>query len=258
MALYRLETKMVCRKRGESSIDVAAYQSGEKLLDTRDGQVYNFNSKTEVVHTGILLPDNAPPEFSDREKLWNAVEKAEDGSTRWKDAQTARKIIVALPRELSFPEQKELLIEYTTVTFVNQGMVADVAMHDKGDGNPHAHILLTTRTVSHVGFGLKDRNWNDRKQLHVWREEWSKAQNHVFMTKNLDVRVAYKSHKRRGNADYKPTKHLGPVLTAMERRGIKTRLGDYNRAIEAERAEQKCQQQIGYELNRGHDRERGR
>jgi len=97
-----------------------------------------------VVHKEIILPENAPPEFTDRENLWNSVEASK---TR-KNSQLAREIIVALPRELDLEEQIEVMREYVRENFVNKGMIADFAIHDKGDDNPHAHIMLTTRHVT--------------------------------------------------------------------------------------------------------------
>ena len=86
-----------------------------------------------------MLPAHAPPEFADRSTLWNSVEQIEKAS----DAQLAREIEVALPVELSRAEQLALVRAFVKDNFVAEGMCADFALHDKGDGNPHAHILLT-------------------------------------------------------------------------------------------------------------------
>ena len=42
--------------------------------------------------------------------------------------------------------------------FVSAGMCADIAIHDKKDGNPHAHILLTMRPIEQDGtWGAKSK-----------------------------------------------------------------------------------------------------
>jgi hypothetical protein len=137
----------------------AAYRSGEELRDGDGVIVHDYTRKTGVVHSEIMLPKDAPPEYKDRETLWNAVERAE----RRKDAQLAREIIVAQQREFDLKEQIEVLREYIRENFVDNGMIADFSVHDKGDGNPHAHIMLTTRKVSPEGFGKKDTDWNENR-----------------------------------------------------------------------------------------------
>lgn len=256
MALFRLSAKIINRRQKRSSIAAANYISGQELHDNREAQVYRQKHKTEIAHTEIILPDNAPIEFSDRGTLWNAVEQAEDKSTRRASAQSAREIVLALPNEdeISISELKELVTKYVTNTFVVHGMIADVAIHDKQNGNPHSHVLLTMREVGPNGFGLKNREWN--KQLTFWRSEWEKALNTLYREKGLShIWVSHKSHRVRGDYEHKPTLHLGPVLSSMERRGVRTQKGDYNRAIEAEREDQKQREQE-YQQSRG--RERGR
>ena len=108
----------------------------------------NYSYKSgEVLAKGILLPPNAPPEYADRQALWNAAEKVEG---QW-NAQLARGIIMALPIELPKNEYEALIRDYCREQFVSRGMIADFAIHDKGDGNPHAHILLTMRAMNENG-----------------------------------------------------------------------------------------------------------
>ena len=92
----------------------------------------------------MLLPENAPEEYKDRAILWNAVEKVEKA----KNSQLAREIEVAIPRELHFTDYFPLLLDYVKTNFTNHGMCADLAIHDNGKGNPHAHIMLTMRPLN--------------------------------------------------------------------------------------------------------------
>ena len=258
MDYYRFSATYVSRKngKGRSAVAAASYQSRERIHNEHEGRTYDYTKKGGFIHSEIYLPENAPPEFFDRGTLWNAVEKAESRS----NARTAREIILALPRARILPilVSKELLTNYIIETFVSQGMIADIAIHE-GDhsDNPHAHILLTTRDVGPDGFGAKNRDWDKRENIERWREAWANAQNREFMLRGLDARVAHKSYKRR-NMDRKPTLHLGPALSAMERRQIKTCKGDYNRTIEAKREEQERQNQMESELHQSRGRERGR
>ena len=139
----------------------AAYRSGEKLVNEWDGLTHDYTRKGGVVHTEIMLPAHAPPEFQDRSTLWNAVEQIEKSST----AQLAREIEVALPVELSRAEQLALVRAFVKDNFVDAGMCADFAIHDKGTGNPHAHIMLTIRPIKENGeWGPK---WLRRQDLNL-------------------------------------------------------------------------------------------
>lgn len=154
MAIFHLSIKIISRSKGKSAVAASAYRAGEKLTETETGYVHDYTRKEGVIHTEVFLPANAPHLFSNREILWNEVQKVEKQA----DAQMAREIEVALPIELSREEQVELIRRYVTENFTNEGMCADVAIHEKEvDGktvihqNPHAHILLTTRAFKEDG-----------------------------------------------------------------------------------------------------------
>lgn len=138
---------MVGRTGGKSAVAASAYRSGEKLMDEETGLVHDFTRKGGVVLSEILLPENAPDEYADRQILWNAVQAVEKRS----DAQMAREIEVALPVEMTREQQIDCVRNYVMKNFVKEGMIADWALHDKQDGNPHAHILLTVRGFNESG-----------------------------------------------------------------------------------------------------------
>lgn len=144
MAIYHCSIKIISRSGGRSAIASAAYRSGEKLLNDETGIVYDFTRKGGVVYKEILLPENAPEKYLSRELLWNDVQREEKRS----DAQLAREVEVALPAELSRADQITVLHSFIRKNFVDKGMIADLALHDKGDGNPHAHIMLTMRELT--------------------------------------------------------------------------------------------------------------
>ena len=138
---------IVKRSQGQSAVAGAAYQSGERLFSEYDQRTKFYNKKKELVHAEIMLPHNAPPGYADRATLWNAVEAVEN---QW-NSQLARRIVLALPREVPKDQYLPMLKEFCNEQFVSKGMIADFAIHDKGDGNPHAHILLTIRAMDERG-----------------------------------------------------------------------------------------------------------
>ena len=225
MAIFHLNVSIISRSSGRSSVAASAYRSGEKMKNERDGIPHDYSRRKDVVHKEIMLPESAPLEYADRAILWNTVEKSEKRI----DARTAREVEVALPVELDRQEQIELVREYIKDNFVDKGMCADFAIHDKGDGNPHAHIMLTTRHISKEGFGGKNRDWNNKAYLESWRENWAKVCNPRLVPKGIE-RIDHRTLEAQG-IDREPTIHVGATARAMEKRGIETDRGKENREI---------------------------
>ena len=147
MAIYHLEAKVVSRGAGRSAVAASAYLSCSRLYNDYDGIQHDYTKKQGLVWQEVFLPEYAPQEWQDREKLWNAVEEVETA----KDSRLAREFVVALPIELSREEQIELLQEFIQEQFLPNGMCADAAIHDTDGHNPHAHILLTVRPLDKQG-----------------------------------------------------------------------------------------------------------
>ena len=147
MAIYHLEAKMVSRGAGRSAVAASAYLSCSRMLNEYDGVQHDYTRKQGLVWQAVFLPDMAPVEWQDREKLWNAVEETE----KTKDSRLAREFVAALPIELSRQQQIALLQKFVREQFVAEGMCADVAVHDTDGHNPHAHILLTVRPLTETG-----------------------------------------------------------------------------------------------------------
>lgn len=232
----------------------AAYISREKLHDKYYGLTHDFTHRQDIIHSEIYLPSNAPREFSDRETLWNAVEESE----KRQDSRLARGVKLALPVELTHAEQIDLVCKYVTESFVSHGICADVAIHDKGDGNPHSHILLTTRAISQDGFGLKNRDWDKKERLMQWRREWATVLNRELERSGHEERVSHESYAAQG-IDREPTIHLGCRVQEYERRGIETDRGRENREIiKRNREREEKQQKRQRERERVRQRSRGR
>lgn len=193
MAIYHFSGTVISRSQGRSAVACSAYRSAEKLHDERCDKEHDYTHKQDVASAEILLPENAPAWMAGREKLWNAVEANE----KRKDAQLAREFNFALPRELTLEQNIELARDFVKETFVKQGMVADLAIHnDKqpdGQLHPHAHVMLTMREVTADGFGKKVRQWNDKAMLLNWREEWAEVANKHLALYGHDIRIDHRT-----------------------------------------------------------------
>jgi ATP-dependent exoDNAse (exonuclease V) alpha subunit len=147
MSIYHCSIKIISRSGGRSAVASAAYRSGQKLMNDETGILHDFSAKGGVVMSEILLPKHVPLIYQDRQVLWNEVQKTEKRS----DAQLAREVEVAFPIEMDREQQIECVRNFIRENFVSKGMIADWALHDKGDGNPHAHIMLTVRGFDDSG-----------------------------------------------------------------------------------------------------------
>lgn len=197
VAIWHLRTKVVSRAKGQSVVAAAAYRAGERLTDQRYGVTHDYTRKS-VAHREIMLPTGAPERLLDRSTLWNEVEARE----KREDAQLAREIEVALPRELTPEQRLELVRQYVGEQFVARGMIADFAIHapiaSDGGEAPHAHILLTMREVGPDGFGKKRREWNSKALHEVWREAWETTVNARLAELGHDARIDRRSYQARG------------------------------------------------------------
>jgi Ti-type conjugative transfer relaxase TraA len=190
VAIYHLSAKIVHRAKGQSAVAAAAYRSGSLLREEASGIAHDYTRKRGVEHTEIFAPEGAPDWVFDRQTLWNRIESAE----KRKDAQLAREIEIGLPVELTKPEQIALAREFAQREFVAKGMVADLGVHLDNPQNPHAHVLLTTRTLTEEGFGPKNRNWNDKRELLGWRRGWAEVTNEHLAKAGLAVRIDHRSY----------------------------------------------------------------
>jgi hypothetical protein len=204
MAIFHQTVKIISRTSGRSAVASASYRSGEKLRDSANNQTHDYTRKGGVVHKEIMAPKAAPEWTSDREKLWNAVEVSE----KRKDAQLAREVEVALPVELDSEKQIELVRGFVRDSFVREGMIADIAIHDKGDGNPHAHIMLTMREITPEGFGKKNRDWNNSGFVEKWRDDWESYVNVTFALEDIDTRIDRRTLEAQG-IERTPQIHVG-------------------------------------------------
>ena len=226
MAIFSMRMQVIGRSAGRSATAAAAYRSGEQLVDERTGQVHDYTGKSDIYGSEILLPEGAPERLGDRALLWNEVERVE----KRKDAQLSREVMIALPAELSHDQKEALAREYVQAEFVSQGMIADIGYHDFDSPNPHAHIMLTMRSVDEDGFGKKRREWNQRQALDCHRQAWEEYANRALERAGFEERIDHRSLKEQG-IEREPQIHLGAKVLEMEARGVQTRVGDESRRI---------------------------
>lgn len=259
IALFHFHVTQIKRGAGQSAIASAAYRAGEKLHSEYYGEISDYTRKGGVICSEILLPSHAPPEYADRETLWNAVEKAERG----KKAQLAYSFDIALQNEFSMQENITLARQFLLENFVSRGMMVDFAVHspDKEDAsisNPHFHVMCPIRPLDEHGrWGNKQRreylldehgdrirdeagnyvfnavpttDWGKPETLEEWRQAWADLCNQKFAEKGLDCRIDHRSYERQG-IEQIPTVHEGPPVRAMEAKGIRTDKVDFNRWV---------------------------
>lgn len=190
MAIFHLDFKIVKRSEGMTSIAKAAYHARTRITDDRIGETYDFSHRTDLHGHIILAPVSAPSHIVESSSaLWNEVERVE----RQNNGQTARYFDVAIPVELSNDDKKKLVAEYCQKNFVDKGMIADIAFHDLDGKNPHAHVMLTMKTITAAGFGKKDRSWNDKKMVVQWRESWATMSNSYLEAAGSEERIDHRS-----------------------------------------------------------------
>jgi len=252
--MFHLSVKPISRSVGRTATAAAAYRSGSLIVDERTGELHDYTRKRDVVQegSGIVLPPGAPAWAEDRAALWNAAEAAE----KRKDARVARDYEVAIPKELTREQGIALVRDFAAGLAERYGVAVDYNVHrddlrkwdgtEKGWQGYHAHVLTSTRKLGRDGFGDKaeiELSDSKRKSLGLGdgaseiervREMWEVAANRHLEQAHQSQRIDRRSLKDQG-IDREPTVHLGPGVTALEREGVSSRLGDINRQVVAEK-----------------------
>ena len=249
---------IVSRSKGHSVIAKAAYNARDKLKDEYYVKVHDYSKKDDLVFSKIFLPEHIPKDFSNREYLWNSVEKIEKS----KNSQLARNLLFTLPRELNEQDRIKLISEFIEENFTSKGMIADCNIHNPmasdNEEQPHAHILLTLREIDEQGkwkpksrkeyildekgekIKLKSGNyksrkvnlndWNEPDKAKEWRENFSKKANEYLEKNGINKRIDPRTFEEQGREEL-PQIHLGTKSFQMEKKGIQTERGNHNRKI---------------------------
>lgn len=249
MAIFHLSTKPIKRSSGRSATASAAYRAACEIEDKRTGLTHDYSKKSGVVNSEAFVVVDGEKVAVDRAQLWNAAEFAE----KRKDARTAREIVINLPHELSKELRQNLVEDFTEYVAQKYNVAIDYAIHEPdkhGDNrNHHAHILMTTREATlkngSVELGkktslelsntkLKTLDMpKTQEQIVSLRESWATMTNDYLSFANVDARIDHRSFEEQ-ELSIKPTIKLGWEASALERSGIATDRGDFNRAIRAD------------------------
>jgi ATP-dependent exoDNAse (exonuclease V) alpha subunit len=272
MAIFSIRMQVIKRSGGRSSVAAAAYRSGEKLHDDRQGITHDYRNRGGVEHTEILLPENAPAwaQGIDRETLWNTVEAGE----KRKDSQTARELRIMIPRELDPQQRIDVVRAFILKSFVSHGMVADICWHNKiasdGQEQPHAHVMLTMRPLVAEGFGNKVRHdwvadpegrthpdgrpvmvvsntqsWNCPDYYERCREDWENTANTALARAGSAERIDRRSLLERGLSRL-PEPALRLAFYLNDLRGVlKERFGQWQFAQHYRAVEQRAKNAFG-------------
>lgn len=228
MAIYSLHVSVISRADGHSSVAACAYRRGISLTDEQTGKVHDYSKRDTPIYNELSIPNDAPQWVKDlkalNEKmpekaaslLWNAVESKEP---QW-NSELSREYRIALPIELSALDNVDLVRSFVESTFSERGIISDWSIHFDA-GNPHVHIMNSTRLLEAEGFGNKIRELPKLKFLYEIRKAWENHANDMLRKIGFDVRIDHRSNKDRG-IELIPTKHLGKRVIDQERRGIKT------------------------------------
>lgn len=269
----------------KSAIAASAYRSGTKMYDETKDKMYNYSSKKEVVYDAIMLPEYAPPKYQDKQTLWQTIQDNEKAS----DARYCKDIMIAIPRNLTQEQRIELVNQFLFENFISKGYICQFDIHDKGDGNPHAHILVSARPLDATG------QWAEVKSKRVykldaqgnkipiidpktgkqkigargrkmWQREWAK-QDTLDQASSLNTwkkswrdicnQVLDKEHQLQVGPEGKhATIHLGPQAHALETKGIKTHIGNKNQKIKIANRKAELQAALfDVEKNLQHDKD---
>jgi Ti-type conjugative transfer relaxase TraA len=230
VAIYHFSAKVISRANGSSAVASAAYRAALRLEDDRLGRSHDFTNKAGVVHSEVMAPEGSPERWQDRETLWNEVEA---GEVR-KDAQLAREIEFAIPREMSQAQGVELARDFVQREFVDRGMVADLNVHwdigPDGLAKPHAHVMLSMREATPEGFGPKARDWNSREMLEGWREAWASHVNERLAELDIEMRIDHRTLEAQG-IGLEPQHKIGPAGMRRDGRGEDAERADDHRDL---------------------------
>lgn len=248
LAIYHCHISNVSRAKGSSSCATASYITGEKIYEERVGKTYNYGRNERIVHYEMM----SIFEFENVADLFNSIENYEKAN----NSRTAKKIEVALPRELDLENQIEIVKNYVQKNLVDKGYPCTFAIHEDKEGkNPHAHILVANRQISADGkwqakskmeyvldedgnrVPIIDKKTGKQKVDKQNRKKWKR----IDVNKNLldkkefllqlremwaiecnkyldkDNQIDHRSYKEQGIMQI-PTRHIGVVQQAMKKK----------------------------------------
>lgn len=221
MAIYSLHVSNVSRAAGSSAVASCSYITSRRMRDERTGEAFNgFGRRERVEHVCTMLPEGAPGEYLDPERLFNAVEMAEKRS----DARPAKKIMVALPREFDARERFRALEDFISWNITANGRRIPVIDPDTGRQKIGARNRKVWKRVN-----VSNNPLDSKEFLERLRREWADSCNALLPGYAV---IDHRSFKARG-IERIPTIHEGYASREMEKRGGRGDLCEENRRIQA-------------------------
>jgi Ti-type conjugative transfer relaxase TraA len=242
MAIAFARMEIISTRDGGSAVGLSSYLNRDRKIQSSTGRQFDFTEKladepSEFVHSELLAPEQLKENWTSSETLWNAAEAADlkkDGTIK-ANAQLAKHMVLALPADegLSHEHVLELSRQFAREYFVKHGLAVEMVLHDKGDGNPHAHLLISTRTLGGSGFGPKARHLNPGfakgkfvLQKDAWGQEWANFQNGYFKSRGLGLEVDLIGKNSQ--------KHVGPAWHQKDGEAVKREINEGIQAANAE------------------------
>ena len=228
MAIYHLHTHPLSRAKGHSAVAATAYRSGLKLRDWRTGTTHDYRKKHGILWSGIIDANGQTVPNELREALWNAAEASEHR----KDSRMAREIECALPTEFRPQQYSRLIRNFVHAVQAGEfaGSACDYAIHNKGDGNPHVHMLFTIRTTQidaptksitmgeRILFEMREADRKaaglpgTRDKMQWLRKIWADLVNEEFAARGSHERIDHRTLAAQG-IRRQPQMHQGRART---------------------------------------------
>jgi hypothetical protein len=235
---FHFAVKVISRSAHRCILHCVAYRSACRMRGGNGKIVADYTRRNGVIHCQIVTPDDVPMWANDRNKLWLEAAEIE----KRKNSVEGREFEVTIPYGLSQDDAISLARDFAKEMVDHHFFVIDFSLHAdnrkswtgdyKNHNGYHVHFLATTRRIGPKGFGQKTREFDIKSSgvIKFWRKRWEEIANGYLFRAGLNTRIDHRSNKDRG-ISRPPTLYLGERITAMERRGVSTSIGNLNREI---------------------------
>lgn len=237
--LYKMS---ILNRKNSNPLEAISYYSGEPQIG------YASNSEENVIWNYLHIPDKKEdsekyieiPQFlkfksfnkelmsNSRSILWEHVYNRETRA----DAQFARLFELSIPGFATKEQAINCIKEFSKI-LVKEGMIADCSIHKRKNKSYSTDLInmvknkeekVNTNIVDYTGFIMctlrdyengifvnKNRIWNDKKKMELWRKEWVKILAKLVndfpikqkedWEKKLTIYSEYENIKKEINAD---------------------------------------------------------
>jgi hypothetical protein len=267
MAIAYAEVNTIQRTPTTNLVAGVAYIVRGRFVDGNSGKIYDYSKvKDPPEFFKTFMPANS--RYQNESELWSDAERLE----RRQDSRLGRRLILALPAEVS-PKERQQIVEGIAEKIVERwGCAVTVAVHRPGkqgdQRNFHAHFLISTRKFNQDGFLKEKIRILDNPRTSRGEIEWLRqtCQEQINKFLSPEQQLDFRSYKRQGK-DRLAQPHYGRKVVAWERKtGEKHEVrleyeqfaSNWNRQRELERQVELERQRQQQELERQAELERQR